>query len=45
MPTDFQYVEVSFPEALLPQISALTKSTAAMHEYVGWLIYRITGKV
>jgi uncharacterized SAM-binding protein YcdF (DUF218 family) len=38
-PTDFEFVRVRFPTALLPQISALRKSTKAVHEYVGWAVY------
>jgi len=34
-PTDFRYVPPSWPGYLVPQISALDKSTAATHEYLG----------
>jgi uncharacterized SAM-binding protein YcdF (DUF218 family) len=43
-PTDFQRVPVHFPSELLPQISALEKSTEALHEYLGLLAYSVTGR-
>lgn len=45
VPVDYQYVDVSFRGALLPQISALRKSTLAMHEYIGWVVYGIVGQL
>jgi len=36
---DFRYKRTSFPGKLLPQASALQKSTEALHEYVGLLYY------
>jgi len=34
-PTDFRYLGPSWPGYLIPQISALQKSTDALHEYAG----------
>lgn len=39
-PLDFQYVAPLWPEHLVPQLSALNKSTAALHEYLGLLLRR-----
>jgi uncharacterized SAM-binding protein YcdF (DUF218 family) len=36
-PTDFRFEPPNWPGYLLPQISALDKSTAAVHEYLGLL--------
>ena len=36
-PTDFRYVAPDWPGYLIPQVSALDKSTAAVHEYLGLL--------
>jgi uncharacterized SAM-binding protein YcdF (DUF218 family) len=44
-PTDFKRVDVYFPSSLMPQISALQKTTEALHEYLGWASYRLTGKL
>jgi uncharacterized SAM-binding protein YcdF (DUF218 family) len=39
-PLDFQHVAPLWPEHLVPQLSALQKSTAALHEYLGLLLRR-----
>ena len=44
VPADFQYIDTELPQSLLPQISALVKSTQAMHEYVGWAVYALRGR-
>lgn len=44
-PVNSRYVKTYFPEALLPQISALTKSTESMHEVMGYTWYWIKGKI
>jgi len=44
-PVNSRYVETYFPEALLPQISALTKSTESMHEVMGYVWYWVKGKI
>ena len=41
---DFSYKQTAFPGALLPQVSALQKSTEALHEYLGLLYYLISGR-
>ncbi len=38
VPVDFQYVAPLWPGHLVPQLSALTKSTAALHEYLGLML-------
>jgi uncharacterized SAM-binding protein YcdF (DUF218 family) len=38
-PTDYRLEPPSWPGYLLPQISALDKSTAAVHEYLGLLVF------
>jgi uncharacterized SAM-binding protein YcdF (DUF218 family) len=38
MPVDFQHVAPIWPGHLVPQLSALAKSTAALHEYLGLLL-------
>lgn len=40
LPTDFRKVEVALPVAALPGSSALRKTEAALHEWVGLLVYR-----
>ncbi len=42
---DPQWIRPDPQDALIPQVSALNKSTAALHEIVGWLWYRSTGKL
>jgi uncharacterized SAM-binding protein YcdF (DUF218 family) len=44
VPVDFSYKEVGLPGAVLPQASALQKSTDSMHEYLGLLYYIIGGR-
>ncbi len=44
-PVNSRYVETYLPEALLPQISALTKSTESMHEVMGYAWYWVKGKI
>lgn len=41
LPTDHQYVRPEFPGFLLPQLTALQKSTTALHEYVGLALYAV----
>lgn len=41
---DSQYLVSAFPGNLLPQITALDKSTAAFHEIIGYFWYKISGK-
>jgi uncharacterized SAM-binding protein YcdF (DUF218 family) len=43
-PADRQYLKPVFPEMLLPQISALQKSTSALHEYLGLVLYAVRGR-
>lgn len=38
-PTDYRFEPPNWPGYLLPQISALDKSTAAIHEYLGLLFF------
>lgn len=42
---DRRWVRPDPSEALVPQISALEKTTAAYHEIVGYLAYRVTGRI
>jgi len=44
-PVNSRYVETYLPEALLPQISALTKTTESMHEVMGYAWYWVKGKI
>lgn len=44
-PVNSKYIDTKFPGAILPQISALDKSTAAFHEIVGYLWYTVSGKI
>jgi uncharacterized SAM-binding protein YcdF (DUF218 family) len=44
-PVNSQYIDTFFPGSVLPQISALEKSTAAFHEIIGLLWYWLTGKI
>ena len=44
-PVDWRQVPLDFPAALLPQISALEKSTAAAREVMGRLWYRVTERL
>jgi uncharacterized SAM-binding protein YcdF (DUF218 family) len=44
-PVDHKYLESGFPDALVPQISALTKSTQAMHEFTGLFWYYLTNRI
>ena len=41
---DFRYKRTEFPTQLLPQATALQKSTDTMHEYFGLLYYLISGR-
>jgi len=43
-PVNSKYVDTSFPSSLVPQISALDKSTAAFHEIVGYFWYTVSNK-
>ncbi len=43
-PVDSKYISAAFPGSLLPQITALNKSTAAFHEILGYFWYAISGK-
>ncbi len=43
-PVNSVYVATSFPGAILPQMSALAKSTAVFHEVIGILWYWLTEK-
>ncbi len=43
-PVDSQYISTAFPGNLLPQITALNKSTAAFHEIIGSFWYVISDK-
>jgi uncharacterized SAM-binding protein YcdF (DUF218 family) len=42
-PTDRQTLQISFPGMLLPQISSLQKTTYALHEYAGIVLYEVLG--
>ena len=44
-PVDYKFLESGFPDALVPQISALTKSTQAMHEFTGLFWYYLTNRI
>lgn len=43
-PVNSKYIDTSFPGSILPQMSALEKSTAAFHEIIGLLWYWLTDK-
>jgi uncharacterized SAM-binding protein YcdF (DUF218 family) len=40
-PTDSQYVQANWPGYLIPQLSALTKATLALHEYFGLAAFEL----
>jgi len=42
---DRRYVRPDIEDALIPQITALVKSTAAMHEFVGYAWYYLSGRL
>lgn len=42
-PVDHEFVRPEFPEAFLPQLSAVQKSTIALHEYIGLVLYWLRG--
>ncbi|MBI3899526.1 MAG: YdcF family protein [Gammaproteobacteria bacterium] len=44
-PVDRKWIRPRPPEALIPQISALTKSTDAVHEFIGWAWYWASNKL
>lgn len=44
-PVNSKYVDTKFPASLLPQISALNKSTTVFHELLGYLWYFLSGKI
>jgi uncharacterized SAM-binding protein YcdF (DUF218 family) len=44
-PVERQYRVAGLPGALIPQIGALKKSTAALHEILGIAWYRLTGRI
>lgn len=42
---DHRYVRPTLDEAFIPQVTALTKSTAALHEFVGYAWYYLTNRL
>jgi uncharacterized SAM-binding protein YcdF (DUF218 family) len=42
---DSRRVRLEFPEALLPQMTALDKTTAVVHEAFGYVAYRVAGRL
>jgi uncharacterized SAM-binding protein YcdF (DUF218 family) len=45
VPVDRRWVRPAVHEALIPQITALDKSTAAYHEIAGYVVYWVTGRL
>lgn len=45
IPVDRQLIRPALHEMLIPQLSALVKSSAALHEILGQLAYRLTGRI
>ncbi|MFV1982136.1 MAG: YdcF family protein [Thiohalomonadales bacterium] len=43
-PVNSKYIDTSFPASIIPQISALDKSSAGFHEIIGYIWYWIAGK-
>lgn len=41
---DFQYIEVPWSNAVVPQLSAVAKSQHALHEIVGQAVYAVLGR-
>jgi uncharacterized SAM-binding protein YcdF (DUF218 family) len=44
VPVDFQYIEVPWTDAVVPQLSAVAKSQHALHEIVGQAVYVLLGR-
>lgn len=44
-PVDFLRVKNDFADLILPSPGALDRSSAAIHEYLGWLVYRWAGYI
>ena len=44
-PTDFRWVRPRWYEALIPQLSALGKTTDVWHEFLGYIVYFVSGKL
>lgn len=45
LPVDFRRIPVAWYEMLVPQLSALSKTSEAVHELLGFVVYRLTGKI
>jgi uncharacterized SAM-binding protein YcdF (DUF218 family) len=45
VPVDEKWIQPRLVDALVPQISALQKSTDALHEMVGYIWYLATGRL
>ena len=45
LPVDFRQIPAPWYEAVVPQLTALTKSSEAVHELLGYVVYLLTGKI
>jgi uncharacterized SAM-binding protein YcdF (DUF218 family) len=45
VPVDRRFIRPTAGEALIPQMTALDKSTAAWHELIGYVVYRAAGRL